>query len=133
MVERMCYRRDNIGPMHLTTMGSAHADTADSLTEGLTRLGLKMRDVAPALDKLGMNTLVDTAKATAFRDGHIVISMDSGVEVRFPVSRNPRLTRGTADQLNNIEVSPFGPHWPDLDEDLSFRGLLAGDYGRSHT
>jgi hypothetical protein len=21
-------------------------------------------------------------------------------------------------------------HWPDLDEDLSIRGILAGDYGR---
>lgn len=31
---------------------SARADSADSLTEGMTRLGLKMRDVAPVLDKL---------------------------------------------------------------------------------
>jgi hypothetical protein len=80
-----------------------------------------------------MNALVDTAKATEFRDGHIVITMDSGVEVRFPVSRNPRLAKGTPDQLNNIDVSPFGLHWPDLDEDLSFRGLLAGDYGQNQT
>ena len=28
---------------------------------------------------------------------------------------------------NRIELSPFGVHWPDQDEDLSFRGLLAGD------
>lgn len=78
-----------------------------------------------------MNTLVDTAKATAFRDGHILITMESGVEVRFPVNRNKRLASATPDQLNNIEVSPFGLHWPDLDEDLSFRGLLAGDYGQN--
>jgi len=45
--------------------------------------------------------------------------------MRFPVSRNPRLAKGTADQLNNIEISPFGLHWPDLDEDLIFsEGLL---------
>lgn len=25
---------------------------------------------------------------------------------------------------------PYGLHWPDLDEDLSFKGLLAGDYGQ---
>jgi len=56
--------------------------------------------------------------------------MESGVEIRFPVSGNPRLSRGTAEQLSNIEVSPFGLHWPDLDEDLSFRGLLEGDYGQ---
>jgi hypothetical protein len=34
------------------------------------------------------------------------------------------------EQLNNIEISPFGLHWPDLDEDLSFRGILAGNYGQ---
>jgi hypothetical protein len=33
--------------------------------------------------------------------------------------------------LANIELSPFGLHWPDLDEDLSIRGILAGDYGQS--
>jgi len=77
-----------------------------------------------------MNTLVDTAKAVLYRDGHIVISMDSGVEVRFPVSRNLRLAHGTPQQLGNVEVSPFGLHWPDLDEDLSFRGLLEGNYGQ---
>ena len=28
------------------------------------------------------------------------------------------------------EISPFGLHWPDLDEDLSFRGILLGDHGQ---
>jgi hypothetical protein len=77
-----------------------------------------------------MSTLVDTAKTVFYRDGHILISMDSGVEVRFPVSQNPRLSRGTAKELSNVEISSFGLHWPDLDEDLSFRGLLEGDYGQ---
>jgi hypothetical protein len=77
-----------------------------------------------------MNTLVDTAKTVVYRDGHIIISMDSGVEIRFPIARNPRLAHGTPQQLGNVEISPFGLHWPDLDEDLSFRGLLEGDYGQ---
>lgn len=78
-----------------------------------------------------MNTLVDKVESAAYRDGRIVVSMESGVEIRFPVSGNPRLSAGTPEQLNNIEVSPFGLHWPDLDEDLSFRGLLEGDYGQT--
>jgi hypothetical protein len=41
-----------------------------------------------------------------------------------------RLALGTAQQLNHIEVSAFGVHWPDLDEDLSFHGLLNGDHGQ---
>ncbi|MEW6712035.1 MAG: hypothetical protein AB1403_19585 [Candidatus Riflebacteria bacterium] len=27
-------------------------------------------------------------------------------------------------------MSPFGLHWPDLDEDLSFKGMIKGDFGQ---
>jgi hypothetical protein len=77
-----------------------------------------------------MSILTDSALSAVFRDGQIVIAMASGAEIRFRVADNPRLARGTVEQLSRIEVSPFGVHWPDLDEDLSFRGLLAGDYGQ---
>ena len=77
-----------------------------------------------------MNTLTDTAQSACFLEGNIVITMVSGTEMRFPVSRNARLAKGTAAQLNNIEVSPFGLHWPDLDEDLSLRGIAEGDHGQ---
>ena len=53
-----------------------------------------------------------------------------GIEIRFPVAANPRLAHGTAEQLGHVELSPYGIHWPDLDEDLSYRGLLRGDYGQ---
>jgi hypothetical protein len=78
-----------------------------------------------------MNTLVDTARSAVHVNGEIVVRMGSGAEIRFPVAENPRLARGTHRQLNRIEISPFGLHWPELDEDLSFRGLLEGDYGQS--
>ncbi len=77
-----------------------------------------------------MSILTDSARSVVYRNGEIIVSMQCGVEVRFPVAENPRLACGTAKQLRNIEISPFGVHWPDLDEDLSFRGLLAGDYGQ---
>ena len=77
-----------------------------------------------------MNTLVDRVKSAIYQEGHVLVTMESAVEIRFPVADNPRLSCGTPQQLNNIEVSPFGLHWPDLDEDLSFRGLLSGDYGQ---
>ena len=77
-----------------------------------------------------MNTLTDKACSAKHLDGYIVVRMESETEIRFPVAENPRLARGTPQQLNNIELSPFGLHWPDLDEDLSFRGLLEGDHGQ---
>jgi hypothetical protein len=79
-----------------------------------------------------MSTLVDTVKSAHYESGQIVIAMQSGVEIRFPVAENPRLAHGTLEQLNHIEISPFGLHWPDLDEDLSFRGLYEGDYGQKN-
>ena len=69
---------------------------------------------------------------TAFhKDGMIIVQCGNGIEVKFPVGGNPRLSHGNPEQLNNIQVSPFGLHWPDLDEDLSFEGLLKGDYGQA--
>jgi len=63
-------------------------------------------------------------------DGYIVVQLRSGEPIQFRAADNPRLAGGSAEQLNNIEISPFGLHWPDLDEDLSFRGLLNGNHGQ---
>jgi hypothetical protein len=78
-----------------------------------------------------MSILTDSACSAVFRDGEIIIAMESGTQIRFPVAENPRLARGTVEQLGRIEISPYGVHWPDLDEDLSFRGMLSGDYGQN--
>ncbi len=77
-----------------------------------------------------MSALVDSAKQASSDGRHIIVEMESGLEVKFPVAENPRLAVGTLEQLNRIELSPFGLHWPDLDEDLSFRGILQGNYGQ---
>jgi hypothetical protein len=77
-----------------------------------------------------MNTLTDKEIHAAFYDGFVHVSMASGVEIKFPVDKNPRLRCGSPAQLNHIEISPFGLHWPDLDEDLSFKGLARGDFGQ---
>jgi hypothetical protein len=77
-----------------------------------------------------MNSLTDRACSAAHIDGWIIIRMESGAEIRFPVADNMRLASGTHQQLNHIEISPFGLHWPELDEDLSFHGLLEGNHGQ---
>ena len=77
-----------------------------------------------------MSTLVDTAIKAIYKDGFLTVYMENGMEIKFPVKNNRRLAKGTNEQLNNIEISPYGLHWRDLDEDLSFSGLLRGDYGQ---
>jgi hypothetical protein len=77
-----------------------------------------------------MNTLIDHPKSAAALNGQIVVLMESGIEIRFPIDKNPRLSSASLACLNNIELSPFGLHWPELDEDLSFRGLYEGRFGQ---
>lgn len=77
-----------------------------------------------------MNTVVDSVKRAQSDGRYVIVEMESGIEVKFPVAGNPRLAVGTPQQLNRIEISPYGLHWPDLDEDLSFRGILQGNYGQ---
>ena len=55
------------------------------------------------------------------------VLMESGLEYRFPIKGNERLEKGKDKELRNIVTSPFGLHWPDLDEDLSFQGRLRPD------
>jgi hypothetical protein len=76
-----------------------------------------------------MSTLVDQPVTALHRDGRIHVTMESGLEIAFPVQGNPRLERKSHAQLDNIEISPLDLHWPDLDEDLSIKGILACDYG----
>ena len=72
----------------------------------------------------------DTRPAVGIDNGFVIVSFRDGASLRFPVSGNPRLATGTPEQVSRMEVSPFGIHWPDLDEDLSFEGLARGDYGQ---
>lgn len=77
-----------------------------------------------------MSTLIDKPLSARHRDGKIHITMESGLEVAFPVKGNPRLEGRSPAELDRIELSPFGLHWPELDEDLSIRGILSGNYGQ---
>ncbi|MCB1229979.1 MAG: DUF2442 domain-containing protein [Verrucomicrobiae bacterium] len=76
-----------------------------------------------------MSILVDKPKSASYSDGNIVILMESGERISFPVAACPQLWGQPESVLNDIELSPFGLHWPQADEDLSIRGILAGRYG----
>lgn len=63
-------------------------------------------------------------------NGTIRVILEDGRKISFPITTTALLATATPDQLNNIELSPFGLHWPDVDEDLSVSGLLR-DYGHA--
>ncbi len=77
-----------------------------------------------------MNDSVENTPVATYANGFVEVSFGNGSSIRFPVSGNRLLEKGTDEQLSRMEISPFGIHWPDLDEDLSFAGLARGDYGQ---
>src|SRR5205809_4675886 len=58
----------------------------------------------------------------------LTVELADGRTVSAPLAWYPRLAHGTAEERNHWQVIGAGEgiHWPDLDEDLSVEGLLAG-------
>ncbi|MBS0461977.1 MAG: DUF2442 domain-containing protein [Proteobacteria bacterium] len=68
--------------------------------------------------------------ATAVRctDAELVVTISDGRVLSVPLAWFPRLARASAAQLGRFELLGGGDgiHWPELDEDVSIRGLLEG-------
>ena len=58
----------------------------------------------------------------------VVVDLRDGRTVTAPLRWYPRLLHGTARERRNWRLigGGVGIHWPDLDEDLSVEGILAG-------
>jgi Protein of unknown function (DUF2442) len=58
----------------------------------------------------------------------LVIDLADGRTIKAPLVWYPRLQRATPDERGNWRLigAGVGIHWPDLDEDISIEGLLAG-------
>ena len=85
--------------------------------------------ISNSSNRNGPSTLADRALKAWHERGMIFARFASGHEVSFPTKGNPRLESATEEDVGRIEVSPCGLHWPTLDEDLSFVGILEGRYG----
>src|SRR6059036_1897667 len=61
-------------------------------------------------------------------DDAVVIDLSDGRTVTAPLAWYPRLLHATARERRHWRLigGGDGVHWPDLDEDLSVEGLLAG-------
>lgn len=61
-------------------------------------------------------------------DDLIIARLADGRTISVPLVWSWRLTAATPAQRNNFEIlgNGEGVHWPDLDEDLSARGMLQG-------
>lgn len=68
------------------------------------------------------------AQSVSVSEDSVRVDLVDGRTIIAPLSWFPRLWYGTAAERANFEIIGDGAiiHWPDLDEDLSVAGLLAG-------
>jgi hypothetical protein len=75
-----------------------------------------------------MNSVAALAQRVTVTDDTLVVDLVDGRTVSIPLSWYPRLAHGTSAERSNWRLIGRGEgiHWPDLDEDISVAGLLAG-------
>lgn len=71
-------------------------------------------------------TISVRATAVRFDDFSMWVDLEDGRTLGVPLAWFPRLFHGTPEARAEVEISPNGLHWDDLDEDISIAGLLAG-------
>lgn len=68
------------------------------------------------------------AKSVEFDDAMMRVIFTDGRVLCVPLAWFPTLRAASPEQLAHYEIGGggIGLHWPDLDEDLSIAGLMAG-------
>jgi len=68
------------------------------------------------------------AQRVALTEDALVVELIDGRTLTIPLTWYPRLAHGTQAERTNWRLIGEGEglHWPDLDEDISVEGLLAG-------
>ena len=68
------------------------------------------------------------AQAVTVSEDAISVDLVDGRTIIVPLVWYPRVWHGTPEERSHIEIFGDGAylHWPDLDEDLTVAGMLAG-------
>src|SRR6266436_4219047 len=68
------------------------------------------------------------AESVRVTSDRLIVALRDGREISVPLSWYPRLNHGEPREQEKWELigGGMGIHWPDLDEDISVEGLLAG-------
>ena len=91
-----------------------------TLVESLSKPKLKFRPAYRPTTAL--------AKLVKFRDELMEVHLTDGRIISVPILWFPLLHEATAEQRDRYEIGGGGVsvHWPEIDEDISVAGLLAG-------
>ena len=71
---------------------------------------------------------IPAAEDVSVTDDTLRVTLSDGRALSVPLAWYPRLVHATRAERDNWELVGLGQgiHWPDLDEDLSIEGLIAG-------
>ena len=80
------------------------------------------------MSSLAVEVLEPRGKSVKVSDEELAVDLVDGRTIMVPLAWFPRLWHGTPQERNHFEIFGDGAyiHWPDLDEDLTVAGLLAG-------
>jgi hypothetical protein len=79
-------------------------------------------------DRFPVEVREPRGKSVKVSDEHLTLDLVDGRTIVVPLGWFPRLWHGTPQERNHFEIFGDGDyiHWPDLDEDLTVAGLVAG-------
>lgn len=71
---------------------------------------------------------IANASSVILSEQTLSVAFDDGRTVSIPLSWYPRLFHASDEERNNFRLigNGSGIHWPDLDEDISIEGIIAG-------
>jgi hypothetical protein len=77
---------------------------------------------------MSTSTAEARAQSVSVTDDTLSVDLSDGRSISVPLAWFPRLLHGTPEERDNwrFVAGGEGVHWPDLDEDVSVEGLLAG-------
>ena len=80
------------------------------------------------MNSSGVDMQEARAQLVTVSEDALAVDLVDGRTIIVPLVWYPRLWHGTSEERNRFEIFGDGAfiHWPDLDEDLSVAGLLAG-------
>jgi hypothetical protein len=80
------------------------------------------------MSSLAVEVLEPRGKSVKVSAEELTVDLVDGRTIMVPLAWFPRLWHGTPRERNHFEIFADGAyiHWPDLDEDLTVAGLLAG-------
>ena len=80
------------------------------------------------MDSSAVETQEARARKVTVTEEAVTVDLVDGRTIIVPLAWYPRLWHGTPQERHNFEIFGDGAyiHWPDLDEDLTVAGLLAG-------